>query len=52
MSLLLMKMQINIITTMKISKSHLLIILISITAEGPAYCLEQSDIETKVLFLN
>lgn len=47
-----MKMQINIFTTMKMNKPHSLIILISITAEGPDYCLEQSDTEMKILFLN
>lgn len=37
---------------MKMNKPHSLIILISITAEGPDYCLEQSDTEMKILFLN
>jgi len=46
-----MKMQINIIPIMKNKKSHSLVVLVLITAEGPAYCLEQSDTEVKLLFL-
>lgn len=47
----MMKMQLNVIPIMKNNKLRSLIVLILITAEAPAYCLEQSDIEVKLLFL-
>lgn len=47
----MMKMQINIIPITKINKSCSLIVLILIAAEGPAYYLEQSDVEVKLLSL-
>lgn len=46
-----MKMQINIIPFVKINKSCPLVVLIFITAGGPVYCLEQSDMEVKLLFV-